>query len=55
VTTNTVGAHLGHSHIYRKLDLEGSRARELLGERLISPQPSAAVPDESAVKTPIPP
>lgn len=36
VTTKTVGTHLGH--IYQKLDLEGSRAREQLGERLASPQ-----------------
>ncbi|MGO9885886.1 MAG: helix-turn-helix domain-containing protein [Solirubrobacteraceae bacterium] len=36
VTTKTVGTHLGH--IYQKLDLEGSRTREQLGERLASPQ-----------------
>ncbi len=32
VTTKTVGTHLGH--IYRKLDLQGPRAREQIGERL---------------------
>jgi DNA-binding CsgD family transcriptional regulator len=32
VTAKTIGTHLGH--IYRKLDLDGAHARDLLGERL---------------------